>query len=67
MWQVTVICSDCSEEAEVVVKSLDDVEREVCECGYGFVTLSVAGFEPVYAKEGELIELSPRRNLSLAA
>ncbi len=67
MWQVTVICSDCSEETEVVVKSLDDVEREVCECGYDFVTLAVASFEPVYAQEGELIELSPRRDLSLAA
>lgn len=32
MWQVTVFCSDCGEESEVVVESLDDVEREVCRC-----------------------------------
>jgi hypothetical protein len=67
MWQVAVYCSGCAEEAEVVVKDLDDVEREACPCGYSFVVLSVAGFEPVYAEEGELIELSPRRDLPLAA
>jgi hypothetical protein len=66
MWQVTVFCSGCAEESEVVAESLDDVEREVCECGYSFVTLSIASFEPVYREGGELIELR-RRNLSLAA
>ena len=50
-----------------MVKDLDDVEREACPCGYSFVVLSVAGFEPAYAEEGELIELSPRSSLSLAA
>jgi hypothetical protein len=67
MWQVTVHCSDCAEESEVVVADLDDVEREVCQCGYSFVVLSVASFEPVYAEEGELVELAPRSDLSLAA
>lgn len=67
MWQVAVHCSDCAEEAEIVVKDLDDVEREVCPCGYSFVVLSVASFEPVHAKEGELVELSPRSDLTLAA
>jgi hypothetical protein len=67
MWQVTVFCSGCAEESEVVVEDLDQVEREACECGYSFVVLSVASFEPVYAEEGELVELAPRRNLSLAA
>jgi hypothetical protein len=68
MWQVTVFCSGCAEEAEVVVKDLDDVEREACQCGYSVVVLSVAGFEPAaYAEEGELVELSPRRDLPLAA
>lgn len=68
MWQVTVVCSSCAEEREVVVESLDDVEREVCECGYGFVTLAVSSFEPVYAEKGELIELRRRRDrLHLAA
>ena len=67
MWQVTVHCTDCAEEVEVVVPDLDDVEREACPCGYSFVVLSVASFEPVYAAGGELIELTPRRSLSLAA
>lgn len=50
-----------------MVEDLDDVEREVCPCGYSFVALSVASFEPVYAENGELVELSPRGDLSLAA
>jgi hypothetical protein len=67
MWQVTVFCSGCAEESELVVEDLDHVEREACECGYSFVVLSVASFEPVHAEEGELVELSPRRDLPLAA
>jgi len=67
MWQVTVICSGCAEETEVVVEDLADVEREACPCGYSFVVLSVASFEPVYAAGGELIVLAPRDDLSLAA
>jgi len=67
MWQVTVLCSDCAEEAEVAVEDLDDVESEVCPCGYSFVVLSVASFEAEYAEDGELVVLAPRDNLSLAA
>jgi len=67
MWQVTVLCSGCAEESEVVVDDLDDFEREVCPCGYSFVALSVASFEPVYAEQGELVELASRSDLSLAA
>ena len=51
-----------------MVGDLDAVEREACPCGYSFVVLSVASFEPVYAeKRGELVELSPGSSLSLAA
>jgi hypothetical protein len=67
MWQVTVLCSGCAEETEVVVGDLDDIEREACPCGYSYAVLSVASFEPVYAEDGELVVLAPRRNLSLAA
>jgi DNA-directed RNA polymerase subunit RPC12/RpoP len=49
MWQVTVVCSDCSEEYEVTIEDLDDVEREVCSCGYSVIVLSVAAVEPVYS------------------
>lgn len=63
-----VVCSDCSEEAEVLVEDLGELEREVCACGYSRVVLSVAGFEPVYAEEGELIAFPARRpGRSLAA
>jgi hypothetical protein len=67
MWQVTVLCSGCAEETEVVVGDLDDVEAEACPCGYSYVVLSVASFEPVYAKDGELAVLTPRGDLPLAA
>lgn len=67
MWQVTVLCTDCAEEADVVVEDLDDVEREACPCGYSLMVLSVAGFEAEYAEEGELVELAPRRALPIAA
>lgn len=50
-----------------MVEALADLEREACHCGYGFVVLSVASFEPVYAQEGELVELSPRDDIPLAA
>ncbi|HEU4737919.1 MAG TPA: hypothetical protein VFS54_02425 [Solirubrobacterales bacterium] len=60
MFQVTVVCSSCAEETEVVVESLDDADREVCECGYSYVVVSVAEFEPVEIKGGQLIELRRR-------
>ena len=62
---VSVVCSSCGEETEVTVEDLDAVDREVCECGYSYVVLSVAEFEPVYAKKGELVEL-PRRHSGLS-
>lgn len=42
-----------------MVDALDDVEREVCPCGYSFVALSVARFEPLHRQGGELIQLRP--------
>ena len=67
MWQVMVSCSGCKEDSEVVVEELDDVDREVCPCGYSYVVLSVAAYEPVYAERGKLIELPRRRKLTRAA
>lgn len=60
MLQVTVVCSSCTEETEVLVESLDDADREVCECGYSYVVVSVAEFEPVEIEGGQLIQLRPR-------
>lgn len=67
MWQVMVACSGCKEDSEVVVEELDDVEREVCPCGYSYVILSVSDYEPVFAEQGKLIELPRRRKLTRAA
>lgn len=61
MWQVRVACSGCDEETEVVVAEIDDVDREVCPCGYSYVVLAVSSFEAVYARQAEVIELAPRR------
>jgi hypothetical protein len=46
MWMVKVFCSDCAGEADVVVEDLEDVDREACPCGYGFVVLSIASLDP---------------------
>jgi hypothetical protein len=51
MWIVEVVCSDpdCAETRELLVADLDELERAVCDCECSVVTLTVAGFEPVYA------------------
>jgi hypothetical protein len=67
MWQVTVVCSDCDGETEVVVENLDDVDREACPCGYSYVVLSVAEFEAVHAEQGEVVQFPRRRKLPKAA
>lgn len=67
MWQLTVACSACKEENEVVIEDLDEVDREVCPCGYSYVVLSVASFEPVYAEQAEIVKLPRRRRLPKAA
>jgi hypothetical protein len=67
MWQVLVVCSDCAEEAEVLVEDLDELEREVCACGYSYVVLSVSGFDPVHTPGGELLEFPQRQKLTRAA
>lgn len=67
MFQVLVACSSCPEETEVVVENLEDVDREVCPCGYSYVVLAVREFEPVYAERAQVIELPRRRKLSNAA
>lgn len=67
MWQVLVACSSCDEEAELLVEELDDVEREVCPCGYSYVVLTVSEFEPVHIKGAQVVELPRRRKLRDAA
>lgn len=67
MFQVLVACSSCAEETEVLVEELEDVDREVCHCGYSYVVLAVSEFEPVYAERAQVVELPRRRKLPFAA
>lgn len=67
MLQVTVVCSSCAEESDVLVEDLDDVGREACACGYSYVILSVAEFEPVEIKGGQVIQLRRSDGMPLAA
>jgi hypothetical protein len=67
MFQVLVACSSCPEETEVLVEDLEDVDREVCSCGYSYVVLAVSEFEPVHAVSAQVIELPRRRKLRHAA
>jgi hypothetical protein len=67
MFQVLVACSSCPEETEVFVEDLNDVDREVCPCGYSYVVLAVSESETVYAERAQVIELPRRRRLSKAA
>jgi hypothetical protein len=67
MFQVLVACSSCEQETEVLVEEVDDVDREICPCGYNYVVLAVSEFEPVYAEGAQVIELPRRRKLPFAA
>ncbi len=67
MFQITVVCSACEGETEVVVENLDDVDREVCPCGYSYVLLSVATFEPIHGRQAEIHQLPRRPKLPKAA
>ena len=39
-----IVCSDpdCTEELEVAVEDLDELEGFVCECGHGFVLFEIS-------------------------
>jgi hypothetical protein len=60
MLLVTIICSDpeCTEEREITVESLDDLEGYPCECGHGFVVASVSELDET--KPGLVIPLPDR-------
>jgi hypothetical protein len=45
MFEVALICSDCGEDTQEVVKHIDDVDRAVCPCGYTVPTARPA-FSP---------------------
>jgi hypothetical protein len=47
MWIAHVICSgrDCTEELEVVIDDLAELDRVACTCSHGFVLLSISDVE----------------------
>ena len=49
MWIAHIICSgrDCTEEREVVIDDLSELDLVGCTCGHGFVLLSVCEIELV--------------------
>jgi hypothetical protein len=49
MWMAHLICSkpDCTEELEVVVSDLAELEQLHCECDYGLMLLSISEVELV--------------------
>ena len=49
MWMAHVICSkpDCTEELEVVVVDLTELDELNCECDYGLTVLSISEVELV--------------------
>jgi hypothetical protein len=57
-----IICSDaeCTEELEVTVESLDELDGYVCECGHGFVLITVA--EEREPREVQVVPLPRRRH-----
>jgi hypothetical protein len=59
---VTVLCSDreCVVEREIVVDDLDGVDAHVCDCGHGFVIVSVSKVAQA-PPSGSVIPLRERR------
>jgi len=55
-----IVCSDpnCTEELEVTVQQLDELDGFVCECGYGFVLIDVAELRQ---SGGSLVSIPVRR------
>ena len=62
MFLVQIVCSDreCTEEREIVVESLDEVEALACECSHGFVVITVSELAGP-APSGTVITLPERR------
>jgi hypothetical protein len=65
MLLVKIVCSDseCTEERELAVESLDEVEGYPCECGHGFVLISVSELEDPIGS-GRVISLPERHHSS---
>jgi hypothetical protein len=56
----TIICSDpgCTEEREIAIARLEELEGFACECGHGFVLAAVAELR---ASGGEVVAIEAGR------
>lgn len=50
MWLVEIVCSEprCEEEREVLVAELHELDGLGCECGAGFVSVTVSQVAAVH-------------------
>jgi hypothetical protein len=55
-----IVCSDprCTEELEVTIEEVDQVDDYLCDCGFGFVLMDVAELREA---GGTLVALPTRR------
>jgi hypothetical protein len=55
-----IVCSDprCTEELEVAIEELDELDGFVCECGFGFVLMEVGELR---STGGSVVSLPKRR------
>jgi hypothetical protein len=58
-----IVCSDweCTEELEVRIEDLDELDRYGCDCGHGFTLISVSELREE-DDGGQLVELPRRRS-----
>jgi hypothetical protein len=56
-----IVCSDeaCTEELEVTVENLDQLENYLCDCGHGFVLITVSELREA-AGPGVVVSLPER-------
>jgi len=59
VWVLVCSDSECTEELEVRVESLDELDGYLCDCGHGFVLLQVAELRE--AEPGRVVSLPERR------
>jgi hypothetical protein len=61
MFLVMIVCSDseCIEEREMAVDDLDAIDNHLCECGHGFVVVTVSELDEP-ERSGSLISLPER-------
>jgi hypothetical protein len=67
MFEAYVACSNCPEEIEVVIDELGELDGLVCDCGYGFVLISLGEVELVAGDEPRVVRLRGDDDLPLAA